>query len=89
MSFRIGFNDLVKLLETYGYEDSAKIIADYLDECIDYEFDLSYYLWNTLLFNVQCFDTKKEALEYIDDKLCVDEKDCKIYEGHFGVYLEW
>ena len=90
MSFKIGFNDLVRIIKAYDYDDdTAQIVADYLDECIDFELDLTYYIWNTLLFNVATFKTKKEALQYIDDNLCCDVKDCKIFEGSFGTYLEW
>lgn len=91
MSFVIGFNDLKQILiKTFDYDEfTATVVADYLDECIDYEFDLTYYVWNTLLFYVQVFKTKSEALEYIDNELSVEVKDCKIYEGHFGTYLEW
>lgn len=87
MSFKIEFNELVKLLEAHGEEpDCARIIADYLDECIDYELDLSYYLWNTLL-QVNCFDTKKEAFEYMKAD-SIDSNHCILWEGNYGVYLE-
>ena len=92
MTFKIKYNDLVKILEAFGEEDdSAKIIADYLDECIDYDMDLSFFLWNTRLFNVCCFDTKEEALEWIEDNLdCNGESvDCTLFDGECGVYLEY
>lgn len=90
MSFKIKYYDLVRILEAYGEDyDSASIIADYLDECIDYDMDLSFYLWNTRL-NVCCFDTKEEALDWINDNLSSDGcEDCILFEGECGVYLEY
>lgn len=88
MSFKIDYNDLIKILKAFGEDDdTAKIIADYLDECITFEFDLSHYLWNTLQFNVHCFDTKEEALQYVQDD---GTEDYTLYEctGNIGVYLE-
>lgn len=82
MSFNINFNDLVKIIKAYGYDDStAKIVADYLDECIEFEMDLTYYLWNALLL--------AEALDYIEENLTVGAEDCTVWEGNFGTYLEW
>lgn len=90
MSFKIGFNEMVKILKQYGCNDfDAPIIADYLTECIDYVFDLSDYLWNALQFNVMCFTNKADALQYIKDNLCCSIEDCTIYECEVGVYLEW
>lgn len=88
--FNIGFNDLVRFLKALDFDEfTANVVADYLDECIDFEFDLSGYVWNTLLFSVEVFHTKDEALQYIEDNLGCSVKDCKIYEGNFGTYLEW
>lgn len=90
MTFKIEFNDLVRIIKAYDYDDStAQIVADYLDECIDFELDLTHYIWNTLIFNVATFKTKEEALQYIDDDLCCNPEDCTIWEGNFSTYLEW
>ena len=92
MAFNIRFNDLIKIIKAFGHDDfTAEVVADYLDE-LDYDIDLSYYLWNTLLFNVEVFETKDEALQYIEDNLCCEVEDCTIYEcsdGFKGVYLEY
>ena len=92
MSFNIGYNDLVRILKAFGHdENSSIIVADYLDEQVDYDMDLSHYLWNTLLFNVMVFDTKEEALDYIEEDLGCEKEDCILYEceNDNGVYLEW
>ena len=90
--FDIGYGDLVKIIKALGHDDfTAEVVADYLDE-LDYDIDLSYYLWNTLLFNVEVFKTKDEALQYIEDNLCCEVEDCTIHEcsgGVTGVYLEY
>lgn len=92
MAFKINYSDLVRCIKAFGHDDdTAKIVADYLDECIDFDFDLSFYLWNTLLFNVETFETKSECLEWIDENLTVGAEDCTIYEcgNNIGVYLEY
>ena len=91
LTAKIEFNDLVRFLKHMNYEeDVAVAVADYLTECIDYEFELSQYIWNTLLFNVVIVDSKKEALQYIKENLCCDVEDCIIYETcNNKCYLEW
>ena len=87
--FKLNYNDLVRIIEAYGYEEfTAKVVADYLDECIDSELDLSYYLWNTLPYDVKIFETKEESEKYVEEELCCDIGDCTLWEGNFGVYLE-
>ena len=90
MSFNISYPDLVRIIKSFGHTETyAQIVADYLDERIDYEMDLSFYLWNTLLYNIRCFKNKEKALEYVENEVKCSIKDCIIYEGEFGVYLEW
>lgn len=91
LSAKIGYNDLVKCIQAFDYSEEVSVaIADYLTECIDYEMDLTYYIWNTLLFNVEVLDSKEEALQYIEDNLCVGVEDCKIYETcNNKCYLQW
>lgn len=87
--FKINYPDLIRIIESFGYDNhTATVVADYLDECVDYELDLSYYLWNTLPFNVIVFKTKSEAEEYIKNQLT--SADYTLYEcEHFnGIYLE-
>ena len=92
MSFNIDYNDLVRILKnTYGYEEfTAKVVADYLDECIDFDLDFTHYVWNTLPYNVSIFETKEEALRYVGDEN-LSSNDYTLYEcseGLEGVYLE-
>lgn len=88
MKFNLDYSDLVKLFEAYDEEFvSARIIADYITECINEDFDLSYYLHNTLLFNVKCFNTKAEAEKYMKEEE-IKPQSCILWEGNFGVYLE-
>ena len=90
MAFKLEYNDLIRLIEACGNDDfTARVVADYLDECVDYDMDLSAFLWNGLLFNVQVFKTKEEAEKYIEEELCCNKEDCTLWEGNFGVYLEW
>lgn len=86
MTFNLQFLDLKIIIRAYGYdEETATIVADYLDE-IDHDFDLSYYIWNTLLFNVETFKTKKEAEEYVAS---CEIENYTIYVAGKGTYLEW
>lgn len=88
--FKIEFNDLKRILKAFDFDDfTSEVVADYLDECISYDMDLTYYLWNTLLFNVEVFKTKEEAEKYVEEELCCDIEDCTLWEGNFGVYLEY
>ena len=91
LTAKISYMELVRLLKSHEYEDDvAGAVADYLTSCIEYDLDLEYYIWNTLLFNVQILDSKEEALKYIEDNLCCEVKDCTIYETSNGkCYLEW
>ena len=89
---KIGYNELVRLLnEVHKFEETvAYAVADYLTECIEYELDLDNYIWNTLLFNVVILDSKEEALKYIEENLCCNVDDCKIYEtNNHKCYLEY
>ena len=89
MAFNIEYGDLVRLIKAVGRDDfTAEVVADYLDE-LDFDIDLSMYLWNTLLFNVEVFKTKEEGEKYVEDNLCCDIEDCVVREGNFGVYLEY
>ncbi len=90
MSFKINYFDLQRIIKAFGYDNhTAEVVADYLDECVDYEIDLSYYLWNTLPYNVTIFKSKSEAEEYIKNQLLSSNNytlyECKFYEG---IYLE-
>lgn len=93
MSFKLSYFDLERLIKSYGYDDhTATVVADYLDECIDFELDLTYYIWNTLPYFVQCFKTKEEAEEYVKSELGdLSPDNYRIYEceNYKGVYLEW
>ena len=91
LTARIEYMDLVRLLKCIGKDtETAETVADYLTSCIEYEFDLSQYIWNTLLFNVQIFDSKEEVEKYIQEELTCSRKDCKIYEAENGKwYLEY
>lgn len=88
---KMEYMDLIYLLKSTGQDtETAETVADYLTSCIDYEFDLHYYIWNTLLFNVQIFDSKEETERYIEDELTCSKEDCKIYEAENGKwYLEY
>lgn len=90
--FKINYNDLVKIIKSFGYDNlTATVVADYLDECVDYELDLSYYLWNTLPYNVEIFETKSEAEEYIKTQLSdLSSDNYTLYEceNFNGIYLE-
>ena len=91
MTFKIDYNDLQRIIKALGYDKhTAIVVADYLDECIDYELNLSNYLWNILPYFVQVFKTKTEAEEYIKEEL-TDSADLTLYEckNYQGVYLEW
>ncbi len=94
MSFKINYFDLITIFEdAFGFSNfDATVIANYLDDCIDYELDLRKYIGNTLAFNSVCLKAgKKEALQYIEENLTVSVEDCTIYECDEvnGVYLEW
>lgn len=93
MSFKIEYMDLVRIIKSYGFDDfTAKMIADYLDECINFELDFSKYIWNTALFNVAVIEgDKSDALQWIEDNLCVGAEDCIIYENTnlYGCYIEY
>ena len=93
MSFKIGYNDLVKIIEAFGFDNfTATIIADYFDNCVSWEVDFSFYIWNTALFNVAVIKGgMKEALEWIDENLCCGADDCTIYVSNElgGVYIEY
>lgn len=81
LTAKISYMELVRLLKAHNHEnDVAYTVADYLTSCVDYELDLEYYLWNTLLFNVEIFDSKEEALQYVKENLTVEAEDCTIYE---------
>lgn len=82
MSFKIRYGDLQRILIEFGASrEDAPVIADFLDEYIDFEVDLSHYLWNTMLFNIAIVNGgKKEALEWIDENLCCSAEECTIYE---------
>lgn len=89
MGFRIAWYDLQTILsDGFGYDNHvANVVADYLDEQLD--FDLTTYIWNVLPYFVEVFDTKEEALEYIEREE-FDVEECIIYEceNYKGVYLE-
>lgn len=89
MAFELEYFDIITLLNKVGITEGAGVIASYLLDCIDYDLNLSYYIWNTALFNVQIFDNKKDALTWIDKELCVALEDCILYETDEGVYLEY
>ena len=90
--FKINYPDLIRIIESFGYDNhTATVVADYLDECVDYELDLSHYLWNTLPFNVEIFKTKSEAEKYIKDQLSdLSSDNYTLYEceNYKGTYLE-
>lgn len=92
MAFKLDYPDLQKVIEAFGYDKhTATVVADYLDECVDYDLDLSHYIWNTLPYNVEVFETKEEAEDYIKDQLSsLTSDDYTIYEckNYKGVYLE-
>lgn len=92
MAFNLEYNDLIRIIKAFGYEEhTAIVVADYLDEVVDYDLDLSHYIWNTLPYNVQIFKTKAEAEEYINDQLSdlnSDEYTVFECENYKGVYLE-
>ena len=84
---KISYTDLVRFIMVFGKrEDVAFTVADYLTSCIDYEMDLSFYLWNTLLFNVMIFDSAEEVDEYINNMLSCTKEDCTIYKAENGKY---
>ena len=88
------YYDLERLLNSYNHVDDfeASIIADYIDECIDFELDFNQYIWNVVPFNMVVLKGgRDEALRYIDENLCCNIEDCTIYESVElgGVYLEW
>lgn len=88
MSFKLAYYDLQRLIKAFGYDEhTATVVADYLDECIDFEMNLTYYLWNILPYFVHVFKTKAEALEYIENESVSEYKlyECENYKG---VYLE-
>lgn len=91
LTAKMEYMDLIYLLKAIGTdEETAETVADYLTSCIDYEFDLHTYIWNTLQFNVQIFDSKEEAERYIEEELSCNKEDCKIYEAENGKwYLEY
>ena len=91
LTARISYMELVRLLKAHEFEDDvAETVADYLTECVEYELDLEHYIWNTLLFNVQVLDSKEESIQYVNDNLCCELEDCKVYEtGNGKCYLEW
>ena len=93
MSFKIEYMDLVRFIKAYGFNEfTATMIAEYIDECIDYEMDLSYYIWNTVNYNVAVLKGDNSvALQYINDNLTCDREYCIIYESERlgGVYIEW
>ncbi len=91
MKAKIEFNELFKLINCYeDNENNALTIADYLDN-VDYEVDLSHYIWNTRIFNVEILDSKEDAIKYVQNNLCCDVDDCTIFESDVTdkVYLEW
>lgn len=89
MSFKISYYDLERIIKAFGYDNhTAIVVAEYLDECVDYELDLSYYLWNTLLYNVKIFKTKSEAEEYIKNQLSSNDYTLYECENYKGIYLE-
>lgn len=88
-NYNIEWYDVSRLLQFFGYKSNeADIIADYLDNCTT-DYDLTNWIWNVLPYNVQIFDTKKEALEYIDEELDSSHEECTLYVSDFGgVILE-
>ena len=88
MSFKLAYYDLQRLIKALGYDQhTATVVADYLDECIDFELNLTDYLWNVLPYFVHIFKSKKEALEYVKEQKVREYTlyECENYEG---VYLE-
>ena len=91
MRFELEFYDLERLIKAHGYDEfTSRVVADYLDEFAG-ELNLTYWIANTLAFNVQVFETKSEAMDWIEENLdCNGEHvDCTLYEGDCGVYLEY
>lgn len=89
MAFKIEYYDLQTILSKgFGYDNhTATVVADYLDE--QFEVDLTAYIWNVLPYFVEVFNTKVEALEYIESN-GFNMEDCVIYEcsNYNGVYVE-
>lgn len=87
MSFKLAYYDLQRLIKAFGYDEhTAVVVADYLDD-IDFDLDLTHYLWNVLPYFVHIFKSKKKALEYVEEQKADEYKlyECENYEG---VYLE-
>lgn len=87
------YYDLERLLNAvYGedYTDFIETVACYLTEYVDYQIDLTTYMWNAMLFNVHVFDTREECDNWIKDNVSNGyENDCTIYECSNGkFYLE-
>ena len=94
VEIKLEYDELERLLQSYDFIDDfeASVIADYIDECIDFELDFNQYVWNVVPFSMVCLKGgKEEALKYIEDNLCCDVEDCIIYECKEvgGTYLEW
>lgn len=90
MECTIDYMDLVRLIETTWFgKDNADVVATFLEDCIDFQLDLTNYLWNILPFFVQVFDTMEEAEEYRKNNYEEDYwEDCTIYDTGNGVYFE-
>lgn len=92
MSFKISYFDLQTIIKAFGYDEhTAIVVADYLDECVDYDLDLTYYIWNILPYNAYIFKTKLEAEKYIKTQLSdLSSDDYTLYEceNYKGIYLE-
>lgn len=90
--FKINYPDLIRIIKSFGYDNHAATeVADYLDECVDYDLDLTYYIWNILPYNAHIFKTKLEAEEYIKTQLSdLSSDDYTLYEceNYKGIYLE-
>ena len=88
---KMEFMDLMRYFKAHDYsEDVSATVADYLTSCVDYELDLNNYVWNVLPFFVVILNSKEEALKYVEENLCCELEDCKIYETENGkCYLEW
>lgn len=89
----LNYDNLVNLIKSYGYDDfTSEMVADYIDECVDYELDFNQWIWNVLPFNVVIIKGDKEdAIKYFNEHIGGNIEDTTIYVSDFlgGVYLEY
>lgn len=91
MSYKLEFFDLERLIKTFGYSDfESKIMANYLDEYVDYDFDLSFWLWNVAgQFTRVIKGNRDKAMDFIKDELGDVKANIYEFDKIGGCFVCW